>query len=140
MAIELLTQTQEQYSRLAILKAEAEAVAKDATATIDNIAPYSDFDNYTDQLNAYIKGLGQVVPLTAEKWYNITQKKPYTDTITSIEFSEIKRRTEGRKPRNIPYITAKVTLDKKKTQDLMKALIDMYKVQFNVTMGKIRGI
>lgn len=132
MAVELLTQTQEQYSRLAILKAEAEAVAKDATATIDNIAPYSNFDNYTDQLNKYIEGLGPVVPLTAEKWYNITQKKPYTDTITAIEFSEIKRRTEGRKPRNIPYITARVTLDKKKTQDLTKALIDMYGVSFSV--------
>lgn len=131
MALELLTQTQEQYSRLAILKAEAEAVAKDATATIDNIAPYSNFDNYTEQLNKYIEGLGQVLPLIAEKWYNITAKKLYTDTITAVEFSEIKRRTEGRKPRNIPYITARVTLDKKKTQDLMKALIYMYGVQFN---------
>ena len=129
MALELLTQTQEQYSRLAILKAEAEAVAKNATATIDNIAPYYNFDNYTDQLNAYIEGLGPVVPLTAEKWYNITQKKPYVDTIATVEFSEIKRRTEGRKPRNLPYITAKVTLDKKKIQDMMGALRDMYNLR-----------
>ena len=132
MALQLLTQTQEQYSRLAILKAEAEAVAKDATATIDNIAPYSNFDNYTEQLNKYIEGLGPVVPLIAEKWYNITKKQPYTDTIATATFSEIKRRTEGIKPRSVPYITARVTLDKKKTAELMKTAREIYGIQFNV--------